>query len=302
MTVECYLLSPRGFCSGVTRAVNMARQSVKLYGTVYVVEDVIHNRSFMKSIKSNGVIKVSSVEDIPDGSIFMLSVHGTSPEIVERAEEKGLTVIDGTCSTIRDLQSSISNAAENGSKIVVIGDRAHPEVRSFIGYAGKSSIYVVLNNADVELLPDFAGDDVLYYMQTTLNHEVVESLIESLKKKIPHIKPGAASGICRAVMERQTAIKEISGTVDLVIIIGSSYSSNAKGLDELARSKGAKNVIMVDSKDDLNLDIMEGVSTIAIASAASCQESAIEDLVKFLQDNLDITFKEFSIKEYETDS
>jgi 4-hydroxy-3-methylbut-2-enyl diphosphate reductase len=278
----------------------MAKQSVKLYGTVYVIDDIIHNRIFMKSLKSSGIIKVPSVEDIPDGSIFMLSVHGTSPEIVERAEEKGLTVIDGTCPTIKESQASISSAAEKGCKIIVIGDRTHPEVRSYVGCARRSSTYVVLDKADIELLPDFAGEEVLYYTQTDLNCEVVESLVEFMKKKIPHIKPGFDSGVCQAIAEGQAALQEIAGTVDLVIVVGSSYSANAKVFCEIARSKGAKNVILVDSKDDLNLDIMEGVSTMAIASTMSCLESTFEELVKFLQDNVDIEFKEFAINKDDT--
>jgi 4-hydroxy-3-methylbut-2-enyl diphosphate reductase len=281
------------------RAVNMAKQSVKLYGTVYVIEDVIHNRVFMRDIKANGIVKVSSVDEIPDGSIFMLSAHGTSPKIVDKADEKGLTIIDGTCSVVSDLQESIRNASDNGSKIVVIGNRAHPEVRSFIGCVKNKNIYVVSDNADIELLPDFPEENTLYFIQTTLDCEVAESLISSIKRKVPHIKPGSKGGVCRAVMERQAVLREIAGSVDLVIVVGSLHSSNGKRLEEIARAKGAKNVTMIDSKDDLDLSVMSGISTVAITSATSCQESVIDELLKFLQENLDITIKEFSVKKDE---
>jgi 4-hydroxy-3-methylbut-2-enyl diphosphate reductase len=278
----------------------MVKQSVKLYGTVYVIEDVIHNRVFMRRIKANGVIKVSSVDEIPDGSIFMLSAHGTSPEVIEKANEKELTIVDGTCSVVSDLQEEIGSASDSGHKIVIVGNRAHPEVRSFIGCAKSKNIYVVSDNADIELLPDTLGDNVLYFIQTTLDCEVADSLVNAIKAKIPNIKSGSKGGVCRAVMERQAVLREVAGSVDLVIVVGSLHSSNGKRLEEIARSKGTKNVIMVDSKDDLDLSIMNGVSRIAITSATSCQESTIDELLAFLQANLDIRIKEFSIKKDES--
>ncbi|MDR0744685.1 MAG: 4-hydroxy-3-methylbut-2-enyl diphosphate reductase [Holosporales bacterium] len=289
----CYLLSPRGFCSGVTRAVNMANQVLKLYGSVYITEDIIHNEIFMKNLKRAGVIKVSSIDDVPDGSAVMISVHGVSPKIIEKAENKQLTIIDGTCPIVESVQKAVRKASQEGKKIIIIGNRTHPEIIAILGYAYNKDSFVVYNELDVDLLPDFVGEEVVYFTQTTLNCYSVRSIIKKIVEKIPHIQSISENNICYAIKQRQYTIDEISNAMDLVIIVGSAYSANSTRLSEIAKNAGAKKVIQIDDKNCLDLKIFKDVKKFAIASGTSTPEAVIDDLVNFLKDNINVIFEEY---------
>lgn len=292
MSAVCYLVSPRGFCSGVNRAVNMVEQVLKLYKEIYIMEDIIHNKVFMKSILEKGVIKVSSVEEIPDGKVVMFSAHGVSPEIIAVCEKKGLTIVDGTCPIVSSIQNSIKKSAKEGKTIILIGNRAHPEIIGMMGCANNRNIFVVSNELEVNLLPDMKDTDVVYYTQTTLDENTTAKIISVLKAKIPHIESDGGNNICHATTERQKSIKSIASKVDLVIVAGSKYSSNTMSLIEVASRAGAKNVIRVDSSKELsNIKLLNSAKSIAVTSGASAPEYIIEGIIDYLRntiDNLDI--------------
>jgi 4-hydroxy-3-methylbut-2-enyl diphosphate reductase len=250
----------------------------------------------MKELEINGVVKVSSIDEIPNDSAIMFSAHGTAPEIIQKAEEKGLIVIDGTCSIVNATQESVKEAAENGNKIIIIGDKQHQEVISLIGYAKNKDVFVVCDDRDIELLPNFSNDQVLYFVQTTFNYIVLDHIIDLLRKMIPHIMPGLKNNVCYAVKERQEALYEVAGFVDIVVIISSAHSANGGRLEEIAKLSGAKNVFMIESKDSFDLKVLENISTMAIVSATSCPKNSVDEFVEFLQENSDITIGEFPIE------
>lgn len=295
MSITCYLLSPRGFCSGVSRAVNMVNQVLKLYGTVYIVEDIIHNKVFIKEIMQKGVIKVSSIDEVPDGTTVMFSAHGVSPDVLNAAEKKQLTIIDGTCPIVQLLQRAIKDAAESGKKIIIIGNRSHPEIVGLIGHANNKNVYVVYNEMDIDMLPDFTGHEVVFFTQTTLDSYTIDIIVENLKKKIPHIKSDSSNNICLATKERQAVVKAVAGSCDILVVAGSRYSSNASRLSEIATEFGAKNVLQVDSEDEINLSVFDNIKTMAITSAASTPEFVVDKIKNFLSDNLDVVFENYSI-------
>ncbi|MDR2667128.1 MAG: 4-hydroxy-3-methylbut-2-enyl diphosphate reductase [Holosporales bacterium] len=295
MSITCYLLSPRGFCSGVSRAVNMAEQIVKLYGTVYVVEDIIHNKTFMNSMVKKGIVKVPSIDDVPNGAAVMFSAHGTPPQVLEKAEKRELTIVDSTCPVVKAIQNEIAKEAEAGKKIVIIGNRAHAEILAFLGSASETDVFVVYSEIDVDLLDDFTGNEVVYFTQTTLDHVHVQSIVNRLKEKVPHIKSNSQNNICYATKERQDVVRHIAGSTDLMIIVGSSHSSNAKRLREVALDSGAKNVVLIDSKNELEDSVFNGVETAAITAAASTPEEVVQELVCYLEDKLGIIFSDFKL-------
>ena len=294
MLASCYLLSPRGFCSGVSRAVHMAEQVLKLYDAVYITEDVIHNKVFMKELEQRGMTKVDSIEDVPDNAVVMFSAHGVPPQVVERAEQKGLTVVDATCPTVKSIQKEVEKAAEAGKKIIIIGNRSHAEIIALLGYAGVKSAFVVGNEMDVDLLPDFSKDDVVYFTQTTLDCLATDAIVKKIKEKVPHIESSTQDNICYATKERQDVVRRL---VDLVIVVGSPHSSNAKRLSEVALSGGAKKSVLVDSKDELTDEIFEEVSTAAITSAASTPEVLVREVVDFLESKYGIAIEEFKLQD-----
>lgn len=284
MSVVCYLVSPRGFCSGVNRAVNMAEQVLKLYKEIYITEDIIHNKVFMKEMVEKGAIKVFSVEEIPDGKVVMFSAHGVSPEIVAACEKKGLTIVDGTCPIVASVQQSIKQSTKEGKTIVIIGNRSHSEIVGMVGCAGNKNVFVVANELEVDLLPTMEGSGVVYYTQTTLDKYLVEKVVAALKSKIPHIESDKENNICCATTKRQNAVKFIAPDVDLMIVVGSKHSSNTMRLVEVATRAGAKQVVRVDSVEDLeHLKSLESAKSIAITSGASAPETIVQEIVEYLK-------------------
>ena len=274
----------------------MAHQVLKLYGTVYVTEDVIHNKIFMKQLEQQGMIKVDSIDDIPDGSAVLFSAHGVSPQLVAKAEKKELTVIDAACPIVKSIQIAAKEAAEAGKKIVIIGNRSHAEIIALVGHASNTDVYVVSNEMDVDMLPDFSNNQVVCFSQTTLNYSAIEKIINRLKEKIPGIQTASKGNICYATKERQEVVRKIANSVDLMIVVGSSHSSNAKRLSEAAIESGAKKSVLIDTKDDLQDSDFKGVNTIAITSAASTPEEIVQDLLCYLREKFDLVVEEFKVQ------
>jgi 4-hydroxy-3-methylbut-2-enyl diphosphate reductase len=297
MSVICYLLSPVGFCSGVARAVDMAKQVLKFCGNVYVREDIIHNKALMRDMYGLGIIKVSTLEEVPDGASVMISAHGATPEAFARAEEKELTIIDGTCPVVKSVQLAVKEQAKFGKKIIIIGNRTHPEVIALKGYAsGASSSFVVYDEGDCDLLPDFGGEEVMYFTQTTLDVQHLERIINRLKEKIPTISRESMNNTCYATIDRQAAIRSVSKIVDLIIVLGSAYSANARALEEVARRSNVMKVIRIDSEQELDLSMMSDVSSLAIATASSTPKFVVDNLVSYLTQNMEIEIQEIEPK------
>ena len=275
----------------------MANQVLKLYGNVYITEDIIHNKIFMKGLEQTGMIKVDSIDEIPDGSVVMFSAHGVSPQIIDKAEKKELTIIEATCPIVKSIQNEVKKEAEAGKKIIIIGNRAHAEIVALLGCANNKNVFVVYNEMDIDLLPDFSNDEVVYFTQTTLDCSRVEDVIKRLKAKISNINSNAQNNVCYATRERQEAVRRIASSVDLLIVVGSAHSSNAKRLSEVALNSGAKKSILIDSKDELIESDFDGVQSIAITSAASTPDELVNELVEFLREKFDLIVEDFKIQD-----
>ena len=294
MSIICYLLSPRGYCVGVQRAVNMVNQVLKLYKQIYIIEDIIHNKPFMDNMLKQGMIKVDSLSDIPDGSAVMFSAHGVSPKILEQATQRELTVIDATCPEVRELQNKVKEKAELGYSIIIIGNRAHQEVISLLDY--KDDIFVVNNDTDIELLPDISNSNIVYFTQTSMCPEDVKVIVDALKRKLPNIKSDTFDNICQATLERQKVIKAIAPKIDLLLVIGSNYSSNTVSLLRTGTIAGIKQIIRIDTKDDIRNEMFENVKSIAVTASTSTSELLVTDVINYLQSKLDIKIEEFKVK------
>jgi 4-hydroxy-3-methylbut-2-enyl diphosphate reductase len=273
----------------------MAEQVLKLYGTMYVVEDIIHNRVFMNNMKARGIVKISSIDEAPNGSVIMFSAHGVTPQAVEKAEEKELTIIDGTCPIVRAIQNECKKEVEAGKKIVIIGNTAHAEIVALLGYTDETEAFVVYEEGDIDLLPSFVGDKVVYFTQTTLDYSHVQTIVKKLKEKIPHIESSSQDDICYATRERQEVVRKIASSVDLLIVVGSAHSSNARRLQEVALLSGAKSAILVDSHNELDNKLLKRVKTIAVTSSASTPESVVQELIGHLKENLDLEIENFEL-------
>ena len=310
----CYLLSPRGYCLGVKRAVDMINQIIKLYGSVYIIEDIIHNKLFIDNLLKNGVIKVNSLEEVPDGAAVMFSAHGVSPDIANKAEERDITVIDSTCPVVKELQTKVQEKSEDGYSIIIIGNRAHQEVVALLGYIKNDNVYVVNSEMDIDLLPNLVNKKVVYFTQTSMYPGDIKPIIDALKLKIPNIEAcnniiqepfNIAHNICKDTLDRQETIKLVSDKIDLLIVIGSEESSNALSLVNAGINNGIKKVIRIDSKEELSNEVFNGVNNMAIISAASVAIEVVNNIVDYIKSKELFTIEEFnnnllSIKQSDT--
>jgi 4-hydroxy-3-methylbut-2-enyl diphosphate reductase len=273
----------------------MAEQVLKLYGNVYITEDIIHNKIFMNEMVSRGFVKVTSIDEIPNGATVMFSAHGVSPQTIAKTEKKELTIIDGTCPIVKAIQNEVRNEADHGRKIVIIGNRSHAEIVALIGYANNTEVFVVSNVTDIDLLPDFSKEEVTYFTQTTLDYIKAQEVVGSLKAKVPHIRSSADDNICYATKERQDVVRKVAKFVDLIVVVGSSHSSNAARLREVALSSGVPSAILIDSKNDFNMGILNDVDTMAITSSASTPDAILQDLVNHLKSTADVEIEDFDM-------
>lgn len=185
-----YLLYPRGYCFGVKRIVNMTEQVLKLYKSVYVVEDIVHNKLFMDSVQARGVTRVQSIDDVPDGSAIIFSTRGIPSKMLKRADEKQLTVVDATCPIVKELQDAVIAKAEEGYAIILIGNRTHQQIATLLGATDSNDMYIVNSEMDIDLLPDLSNKKVAYFTQTSLYVNDVNKIVLALTEKIPHIELG----------------------------------------------------------------------------------------------------------------
>ncbi len=281
-----YLLYPRGYCFGVKRIVDMTDQVLKLYKSVYVVEDIVHNKLFMNGVQARGVTKVQSIDDVPDGSAIMFSTRGIPSKMLKKADEKQLTVVDATCPIVKELQDAVLEKAETGYAIILIGNRTHQQIATLLGATDSDDMYVVYSDMDVDLLPDLSNKKVVYFTQTSLYSNDVAKIVNALVTKIPHIEvgqSGKADNICSETLDRQKVIAEIASTIDLLIVVGSLHSANAVSLVRTGEACNIKRVVCIDAPDAIQNDLLDNVEKFALISATSIDEATIKSVEDTLQ-------------------
>jgi 4-hydroxy-3-methylbut-2-enyl diphosphate reductase len=245
---------------------------------------------------SKGIVKVPSLEEIPDGAFVMFSAHGVTPEAFDRAEEKDLTIIDGTCPVVKSVQLTVKKYSDMGKRIILIGNRTHPEVIALTGYIKESHVFIVHDESDCDLLPDFGDEEVLYFTQTTLDSDHVDRVIRKIREKVPNVSAESQNNTCCSTLERQFAVRNVARIVDLIIVLGSSYSANAKALEAVAISAKVKKAVRIDSENDFDLALMEGVASFAIATASSTPETVLNSFLNFLNQNIEIEIRNYDSK------
>ncbi len=278
------LLKPRGFCAGVVRAIDIVRIALETFGApIYVRKEIVHNRFVVEELQQKGAIFVDSVEEVPTGERVIYSAHGVSPEVREASKARKLRVIDATCPLVTKVHVEAVKFAREGYSLVLIGHRDHDEVIGTLGEA-PTVTQVVGSVEEVERLHVPNPDRVAYLTQTTLSLDEARDIIHALKKKFPNIKGPAAQDICYATENRQTAVRQTSNSVELLLVVGSDNSSNSKRLVEVAHSLGTKS-FLIENSGAINHSWLEGVKTVALTAGASAPEVLVEKVVAFLMEN-----------------
>jgi 4-hydroxy-3-methylbut-2-enyl diphosphate reductase len=268
------LASPRGYCAGVERAVETVEQALELYGPpVYVRRQIVHNAHVVRDLERRGAVFVDSETDAPRGSTLVLSAHGVAPSVHANAAARGLATIDATCPLVTKVHVQARRYAADGYRIVLIGHEGHEEVVGTMGEA-PDSIVLVQSVEDVQALDLPADARVAYITQTTLSVDETAEIVAALKARFPEVHAPQKEDICYATSNRQWAVKELLGEVELLLVIGSPNSSNSNRLVEVARAGGV-DAYLIDDERDIDERWLGGVETVGLTSGASAPERLV---------------------------
>jgi 4-hydroxy-3-methylbut-2-enyl diphosphate reductase len=277
------LAAPRGYCAGVDRAVQTVEHALDLHGPpVYVRKEIVHNKHVVQQLESRGAIFVEEESEVPEGKLVVFSAHGVAPRVHENSAARGLRTIDATCPLVTKVHVEARKFAAQGYTIVLIGHEGHEEVEGTTGEA-PDNIVLVQTAGDVDDLELPDPNRVAYITQTTLSVDETTEIIECLKEKFPAIVGPKTDDICYATTNRQWAVKELARQCDLVLVIGSTNSSNSNRLVEVAREHGSRSHL-IDNSLQVDEEWLEGVETLGITSGASAPEQLVEQLVEFFRE------------------
>ncbi|MEJ7609167.1 MAG: 4-hydroxy-3-methylbut-2-enyl diphosphate reductase [Bryobacteraceae bacterium] len=276
------LLSPRGFCAGVVRAIDVVKIALDLYGApIYVRKEIVHNRHVVDELRQAGAIFVEELSEVPAGARVIFSAHGVSPAVRDEAKRSGLEVIDATCPLVTKVHLEAVKFARQGYTIVLIGHRDHDEVAGTLGEAPSSTV-LVETVMDVETLEVADPAKTVYLTQTTLSLDETRDIVAALKFKFPEIKSPPAQDICYATENRQLGVKAVSPITDVLLVVGSNNSSNSMRLVEVCQQAGVP-AYLIDDHRQVNAAWLTDAKTVAVTAGASAPEHLVQDLIDSLR-------------------
>jgi 4-hydroxy-3-methylbut-2-enyl diphosphate reductase len=281
-TRKVLLAKPRGYCAGVDRAVQAVERALELYGApIYVRKQIVHNTHVVRNLEKRGAIFVEETEEVPEGSVVVFSAHGIAPQVREDAKNQGLRTIDATCPLVTKVHNEARRFAAQGYDILLIGHEGHEEV---VGTTGEAPANIHLVDGPSESTSVEVRDPakVAWLSQTTLSVDETKETVAALRERFPQLLDPPSDDICYATQNRQLAVKQIAKECELVIVVGSTNSSNSVRLVEVARDAGAQAAYLVDDASAVEPGWLEGVTTVGVTSGASVPE----DLVAGVLDRL----------------
>ena len=275
------LASPRGFCAGVERAIEIVERALDRYGPpVYVRHEIVHNKHVVNSLRNKGAIFVEEIDDIPPGAHAIFSAHGVAASVVTAASRRGLEVLDATCPLVSKVHKEGQNHVGRGRQVILIGHAGHPEVEGTQGQI-QGGVLLVTKPEDVATLEVEDPKQLAYVTQTTLSVDETRDVISVLRKRFPDIIGPDLKDICYATQNRQDAVRELAPKVDLLLVVGADYSSNSKRLRDLGASIGVESYLIASS-DDLDPSWLNDAVTIGITAGASAPEELVQGVISRL--------------------
>ena len=276
------LAAPRGYCAGVDRAVVAVEKALDLYGApVYVRKQIVHNKHVVATLEKRGAIFVDETDEVPEGQTVVFSAHGVSPAVHQAAAARSLKTIDATCPLVTKVHHEVKRFAQDDLDILLIGHEGHEEVEGTAGEA-PNNVFLVDGIDSIKDIKVRDENKVAWLSQTTLSVDETLQTVAALRKRFPKLMDPPSDDICYATQNRQVAIKQIAPQADLVLVVGSTNSSNSVRLVEVSLEYGAKAAYLVDFADEVKEEWLEGVKTIGVSSGASVPEILVEDLLKWL--------------------
>ncbi|XZG69295.1 4-hydroxy-3-methylbut-2-enyl diphosphate reductase [Chitinibacteraceae bacterium HSL-7] len=276
------LAQPRGFCAGVDRAIAIVERALEKHGApIYVRHEVVHNKFVIEDLKAKGAIFVEQLDEVPAGNTVIFSAHGVSQAVREEAEARGLAVYDATCPLVTKVHNEVKRLREQGFEIIMIGHKGHPEVEGTMGQS-EGGMYLVEDPDCVARLQVRDAHKLAFVTQTTLSVDDAQIVIDALKARFPDIVGPKKDDICYATQNRQDAVKQLAGSIDLLIVVGSPNSSNSNRLREVGANLGVAS-FMVDNESELKPEWFDGRERVGITAGASAPDVLVRRVIERIQ-------------------
>jgi 4-hydroxy-3-methylbut-2-enyl diphosphate reductase len=287
------MAQPRGFCAGVVRAIEIVERSLDKFGApIYVRHEIVHNRHVVERLERMGAVFVETLDEIPDGAVTIFSAHGVAQSIIDEALARGLPVLDATCPLVSKVHSQGKRYVARGRALILIGHPGHPEVEGTIGQVG-AQVHLVSTIEDVARL-DLPNDTpVAYVTQTTLSVDDTRSVIAALRARFGNLEGPDVSDICYATQHRQSAVRELCETADLLLVVGGRNSSNSNRLREIGVEQGLPSYLIADGRE-LDPAWLAGVQTVALTAGASAPEELVLDVIEALRRHGDVEVEQMA--------
>tara|TARA_B100000686_G_scaffold315459_1_gene362416 strand:- start:45 stop:989 length:945 start_codon:yes stop_codon:yes gene_type:complete len=291
--IKILLASPRGFCAGVVRAIDIVEKTLNKYGTpVYVRHEIVHNKHVVDDLKKKGAIFVKELNEIKDLSRpVIFSAHGVPKSVPKDAENKKIFYIDATCPLVTKVHRETERHYKNGFTTILIGHKGHPEVVGTMGQIPKNKIVLIETISDAHNVK--VEGPIAYVTQTTLSIDDTKEIIDVLKKKFPNIKAPIKEDICYATTNRQEAVKQIAQECEMFFVIGSENSSNSKRLVEVAKKAGCSNTELVTFEKDIPIQKIINCKKIGLTSGASAPEELVQNFILKIKKYISVNIEEF---------
>ena len=298
--MDVLLANPRGFCAGVDRAIDIVDRALEVFGSpIYVRHEVVHNRFVVDDLRNRGAVFVEELDEIPDDAIVIFSAHGVSKAVQEGARQRGLRVFDATCPLVTKVHVEVAAFSDQGRECILIGHAGHPEVEGTMGQYNAASggqMYLIEDEEQVAALEVQDAKNLAYVTQTTLSVDDTARVIDALRKRFPEIQGPRKDDICYATQNRQDAVKLLAEKVGLVLVVGSTNSSNSNRLRELAERCGAE-AHLIDNAEQINVEWLAGVSNVGVTAGASAPEELVQNLIDKIKKDRIVTIEEVVVAE-----
>ncbi len=298
--MNIFLANPRGFCAGVDRAIDIVERAIELLGApIYVRHEVVHNKFVVNDLKQKGAIFVEELDQVPDDKAVIFSAHGVSKAVKAEATRRGLKVFDATCPLVTKVHLEVTRYSLFGHETILIGHKGHPEVEGTMGqYDGSNggAIYLVESVDDVNTLSIKNPKELYFVTQTTLSMDDTSVVIDALRSRFPDIEGPRKNDICYATQNRQDALKELTQKCDVILVVGSTNSSNSNRLREIAENNNIDGYL-IDGADDIKDEWLDGKQAIGVSAGASAPELLVQEVILHLKARGVITVEALGFEE-----
>jgi len=290
------LASPRGFCAGVDRAIQIVERALEKYGTpVYVRHEIVHNRTVVQDLETKGAVFVDDLDQVPAAAPVVFSAHGVAKSVPVEATRRGLIQVDATCPLVTKVHREADQHHKAGRPVILIGHNGHPEVEGTLGQLPSGAMHLVETPSDAAALDLPPDTEVAFVTQTTLAVDDTAEVIAALVDRLPNLIAPRKEDICYATTNRQNAVKAIAERCDTMVVIGAPNSSNSVRLTEVAQQSGCRHAVLVQGPDDMDWGSFQGAATVGITAGASAPEILVAQILDAFNQRFDVTVEEVAV-------